>query len=360
MNIQGAFRDVSQSIGNYCYAAQQATLSVVFKFKELRNDPDFFQKVCQVAFASLQLIMMNYSSTVARTRLSAIFFNTAGMHDFYRIIQYPRHLLFPVNAEVINEFNVLEDLTKCLENQDVFENLGEDDEISQEDINALSNVIEKCLEDQLELMIAHNDAYRSLDEFIGQIKKRLEAQDIEGFDFSEIDLSELNETNPEYNVSAWIRLVPTLEKITNLNWAVVDALTIAWWAKEWKFLDTAKLASNIGQYRALSWVQNHSLEYWLIGLVCTGFTWKLLEAARKLRDDALTTEEKRQARWNVVTSAAEIAFFGTIFMNIIGKTQINNAYVQLLAIGAKSLGLISIATRPRHQFFQHPEAAPTA
>lgn len=349
-NIQGALRDLSQSFRNYYDSTKQAALSVEVRFKELRNDPDFSQKVCQVAFASLQLIMMQNSSTASLTRLSQAFFNTAGMHDFYRVIQYPRRWFFPVNADVIDEFAALEDLTDYLAQE--FDAEGLDNEAIEE----LRAIAQKCLEDQLILMKANNDAYRSLDELIGQLQKRLLKVESDDFDFSGIDLSNLNEENPDYYVSQWIRSVPILEKITNLNWAIVDVMTIAWWAKEWKLLDTAKLATTMGQHRAFQWVQNHNLENWLIGLVCSAFAWKLLEAVRKLRDEALTTEEKRQARWDVITSLAEITFFSAIFTNLIGKTQINNAYVQMLAIGAKSLGLLSIATRPRHKFFQQPEA----
>lgn len=364
-NISGAFRDVSQSFGNYCNTMHQNALSVGVRFKELRNDPEFFQKVCQIAYASLQLI-------ASLDAVSSIFFTTAAMHDFYRVIRYPRHWFFPVDSKAIDEFAALKDLTHYLAQEivgkaeSVFDEEEEEIELRDEVLDTLlCDIVKECLKDQLKLMEDNNDAYRSLDEFIGQLQKRLRKVESEDFNFgdfkfSELDLSGLNEANREYHVSQWIRHVPLIEKIMNINWAVVDVITVAWCAKEWNLFDTAKHAATIGQCRGFQWVQNQNLEHWLIGLVFSAYAWKLLEAVRKLRDEALTTEEKHQARWNAVASLAEMAFFGSLFTNLIGKTQINNAYVHLLAIGAKSLGLLSIATRPRHQFFQQPEAAPAA
>ena len=53
MNISETFRGIPKSFVNYCYSSQQAGMSVIIKLKELRQDTEFFQKVCQIAFAAL-------------------------------------------------------------------------------------------------------------------------------------------------------------------------------------------------------------------------------------------------------------------------------------------------------------------
>jgi len=129
--------------------------------------------------------------------------------------------------------------------------------------------------------------------------------------------------------------------------------------QEWKLLDTAKWAERIGHVQGFHWIKSLSFETLVIGLVCTGFTLKLYEAVRKLYDEALTKEERDQARWNIVTSAAEITFYGAIYMNRIGQSAIQPSTIHWLAIFAKSLGLICIASRPARRFFE-PKVAPAA
>jgi hypothetical protein len=397
MNIQGAFRDLSESFKSYSDTTQQATAAVVLKFRELRSDPDFYQKTCQVAFASLQLIIMHYPGAASLSRLSFVL-QTYGMHDFYRFIQQPRHWFFPINSEAINEFVVLDDLAAFIYQQSRPVELEEividevmfddethgkeivdveedevimDEEIDIEEIDKLKALLKPVLKAQLELMASKNDAYRNLDEFKEVIKKRLrkiDEQKFEEYDFAKIniehvtecDLSDLNEHNRNYHVSQWIRHVPLLERIMNLNWAIVDIGCVGLYLQGWHLLDTAKCSDRIGEVAVFQWVKNYQLDTWVIGLVCTGFAWKFLESVRKLSDDALTPQERRQARWNAVTSLAEVTLYSTIFANHIGKTQFNNAYLQWLAIASKSLGLLSIVTRPKHEFFQRPEVAPAA
>ncbi len=360
MSIQGAFNDLSQFIGNYGYTTQQAALSVVLELKELRSNPDVYQKIGQIAYASLQLMIESYASAAPFARLSSLISSAVGMHDFYRVVQYPRHWFFPVTADVINEFTLREDIVLTLA-----EKIGMLDLnglIIDEDLYVkLEEIVQFCVNDQLERMASQDDAYRNLNEFITQLQQRLKEVKSIDFDFTDIDLFDVNDLkHSQYDTSEWFRSIPTVEKIMNINWAVVDSLAAAWWFKEWNVLDTAKLAETIGQYSPFQWVKNQELEHGLLGLICTGCAWNVLESVRLLRDEALTTEQIRKARWNVVTSVADFAFFGTIFTNTIGKTQVSHFNVNLLALCARTLGLISIVTRPRHKFFQIPEDASAA
>ncbi len=399
MDIQGAFQGVAQSFKHYCHTTQQATMSNMLKIKDLRNNPEFFQKVCQVAFAILQLIIINNPGAAVLSRFSFAL-ATAGMHDFYRFLQQPRQWFFPVNAQVIDENLVLEDMARFIYRKLVFlsdveiepiididgiENGRDEIDIDHErekineqfdgaydvDFLSLRQLLRDCLKAQLKKMDENNDAYRSLDEFKDVVYRRLiemKKADFNEYDFDRIthhdlkmvDLSDLNKKNQDYHVAQWIRHVPLAERILSLNWMIVDVGCVGLYLQGWKLIDTAKWAEQIGQYPAFQWVKNHHLEKWVVGLVCTAFSWKLFEAARKLYDENLTVQQKRNARWDVVTSTAELTLFTAIFLNQIGKTHFNHAYLQWLAIGAKSLGLLNIITRPEPEFFQKPEAAPAA
>ena len=348
MNIQEALNGINQTVRNYAYETKQAGMSVVLKVKDFRNDPEFFQKVCQVAFASLQLIILRYPGAAPLTRFGIVL-QTANMHDFYGFIKQPRHFFFPISADSIDENELLESLTDVL----LFDpaELENFDEIDENQREELRGVIYNCLKAQLEEMKANNDAYRSVDEFKSVLQKRLRAIQNNNYDFAGVDLS---------HVKVTLHHTPLLERIMNLNWAVVDMGCVCLYLKGWNLLDTAKWADRIGQYPGFQWVKNQHLDRWVVGLVFTAFAWKLLEATRKLQDEALTREERIKARWNVVTSSAELILWGTTFLKLTEKIQINSSYLYCLAIFAKSLGLLSIALRPRHQFFQQPEVAPAA
>lgn len=352
MNIQEVFRDCYVSVKNCCYRADQFTMSAILKAKALRNNPDFFQKTCQIAFSSLQLLFNYHPERKNSLARLSIVLLTANMHDFFRFIQQPRQWFYPVNVEAINEDAVLEDLTLYL-----YHHRFGSEPIHQhtQQYLELMEIVKNCLSDQLNQMIANDDSYRNLNEFIQVLQKRLRTKD---YDFSGINLNDLQAPNSVYDISKWVKHVPLLKRIENINWSIVDLGCAGLFLQEWHLLDTAKWANRIGQYSALQWVKEQRLDNWVTGLVCTGFFWKFLESVRKLNDEVLTMQEKREAHWSAVTSLADLIFFGAIYLNLSGKTRFNNVYMQCFAIVARSLGLLSIITRPKHQFFQQVEFLP--
>lgn len=351
MDITGALRNLSASFQDYCHKTQQASCSVVLELKELRNNPDFLQKVCQVAFASLQLLFVCYPASVGSLSRFSFALTTANMTDFYRLIQYPRHWFSPITVEGIDEHKALEDITNFL-----YEELKCSTEDEREN---LRKAVQKCLTEQLMQMTKYNDAYRNIEEFVSIIEKRLREENGENYAFAKdyfanVDLSNLNKANPNYQVANWVRKTSLIQRIMDINWTLVDIGCVGLYFQGWKLWDTAKWADRIGQYSAFQWVKNQRLDIWVVGLVFSGFAIKLFESVRKLRDETLTPQAKRQARWDVATSLAEAVFFGAIYTNLIGRTLFNNVYLQCLAIVAKSLGLLSIATKPKPKFFQQP------
>jgi hypothetical protein len=382
MGIRTAFSGIYQSASQYWYDSQQATMAVISKLPELRNNPEFFQKVCQVAFNAIQLVIIHCPTAASLSRFSFAL-TTANMHDFYCFLKQPRQWFFPITAEGIDENETLESLTNELYLQFhngnflCFNPMFFDNAKYQE----LKTIAANCLKAQLGQMREKDDAYRNIDEFKGVLQRRLLATpDTPYYSRAVADHLRLPTNTPNWEITLnqlvatesanlkmdfkflkiSIRHTPLIERITNWNWAIVDIGCVGLYLQGWKLLDTAKWAARVGQYQGLQWVKNQHLDQWVIGLVCTGFAWKLLEAVRKLADEAMTKEERTIARWNVITSSAELVLWGSVFLNLIQKTQISNTYIYSFGIFAKSLGLLSIAARPKHEFFQNPVASAAA
>ncbi len=377
MNIQDALRGVGRSCADYCYNSQQAAMAVATQLKVFRNDPELFQKTCQIANYCLQLAILHNPALNSLSRFSFAL-QTANMHDFYSFLKQPRQWFCPVSARAIDEHAVLESMTDVLYSQ-VHPDILTDDEIinesDDEDIDRASkkneaDVLEEkedlrkvarlCLQEQLEQMDKSDDAYRSVDDFRKVLEKRLTSAQfkvrMQNFnvkhpnDFKTFNLDDLKDIKLE-DVEVPLRHTPLLERMTNYTWTVVDIGCVGLYMQGWKLLDTAKWANRIGSYQAFQWVKSQHLDQWVVGLVCAGFAWKFLEAVRKLQDDALTAQERSQAKWDRITSVAEIVLWGSVLLNLMDKTRIDNTYIYCFGIFAKSLGAISIAARSKHKFF---------
>ena len=217
--------------------------------------------------------------------------------------------------------------------------------LQQGDDIILRDLLTECIAEQLTQMNSYGDAYRNFDEFKEVLQKRMNALPRTNFDLSKIDLKALD-------LPKWLRHTPLLERTLNFFWGVVDVGCFGLFFQGWGLWEPAKLAATIGKIPLFQWVKNQSLEKWVVGLVLSAFVLKFVESARKLADDKLTPQGRTQARWNIVTSFAESILYSTIYLNIMGKTRINNVFILSFAIFAKSLGLLSIALRPKREFFQ--------
>lgn len=330
---------IPEPIRGIAYQSGQNAAALLLKVKDLRNDVEFFEKVGQAASYCIQLLMLNYPGTSMSKLELAL--QTVLLHDAYSFLKKPREWIYPVSAEMIEENEILASLTEVLQ-----------DQIDPNHLNVpgVQTLAEECLEHRLGSMRRSGDAYKSVDAFKEVLKRQIQETDDPNFDLSTVDLTDLDVP---------LRHVPILERVTNWNWAIVDLGCVGLFLHEWKLLDTAKWAENIGQVPGFQWTRSQSLETWVVALVCTGFTLRLVEAARKLQDEALTEEETRAARWQIVTSIFEFSFYGAIYLNRIGKSSIQHSTIQWLGIVAKAFGLVYIASRPAHQFFQ-PYVAPAA
>src|SRR4029078_10837745 len=75
--------------------------SVCIRLNLLRNDPDFFQKICQVVCAAL-LIKMTHDPQPSPLSSFAHVFSTVNMQDIYRLFKLPQTFLFPISINRID------------------------------------------------------------------------------------------------------------------------------------------------------------------------------------------------------------------------------------------------------------------
>ena len=341
------------------------------RLSALRHDPDFFQKVFQVAFAFTRLVIEHNPHKSASLSRLAFVLSTANMTDFYRILETPRRWFFPINVSSVDENKTLDSLTEVLcqhygvafqRNNGVIVNVGDPN---------LVTIARYCLETHLEDMADKKIAYCNTDELKGVLQKHILMW---GGGTIQIDnngkVIKPGAVNPivaanypvvGLNLNALkvhLRHTPLLERVTNVLWNIVDVGCIGLYLQGWNLIDTAKWAERIGKYEAFTWVKKHELETYVRVFVCGAFLAKLVEAARKLRNDALTPQERNNARNDVIVCIAELIFNGSGYLNHAGYMKISHTFIELSAIVAKFLGVWFIATKPGHEFFQ--QAAPAA
>jgi hypothetical protein len=194
-------------------------------------------------------------------------------------------------------------------------------------------------------MAKKNFCYRNVNVFKDVLINRLKTEGI---------IEELNCDDAE----KWIHPRSLLNKIISIVWTVVNTGCVISALKEWKLLDTAKLAGQIGQIPLFCWVKKQSLGHWIVGLVLTGFSLQVVEAGLKLilpSQNPLKKEEKQEAYWSVYSSLGETILFGSIFLNMIGQTQIEKRTIDYFRIGAKLVGIYKILSTPPRQYFQAAE-----
>lgn len=335
---------ISGTLRGYADSAAQKTITFVKECSNFRNNTDFFEKVGQVAFAALQLVMM----IPGYTYLSRLSFSlsTVVMHDFYNFFKQPAKWMYPCTSDKIIEFETLTSLTAALQQQlDPAGTHG----------NAVADLAKKQLEFRLKTMLEKGDAYASEDVFKDVLQRQIrETNPVinpSPFNLKDVDLK-------DFKVS--LRNVSFIERLSSWVWIAVDVGTIGYFFQKWQLLDTAKWAERIGKVPGFQWVPTNSFDTWVVGGICTGFGLKLVEASRKLFDEKMTGQERRQAKCDVITSIFESIYWGSMFMSRIGQCIIKDATLQWLAIAAKTLGLVSIIINSeRHVFFQQ-QTAPAA
>ena len=351
-DFQASFQTFKEALIYYYQNPLEAYEGCARKLSEWRYNPEFFQKICQVAAAALLLKITRDPHPSPLSKLSHVF-STVNMHGLLNFFKKPRDFFFPITLQRIDEYALLNALTLVL--CDHFGASYETDPsgnvIAVEDDNIVI-FARAGLEKQFSVMLETGDAYRSAEEFKTVLQNRLRAlteihRDDHGidrsYDFTTLELSQLQ-----------IPLTSSsfIAKLESTDWLLVDCGCLLLYLRGWGLIDTAKWADSMGSYKVFGWVKHQLLEGWVRTAVCCGISLRLCEATRELWSVALTDQERRKARWRVVGSLFALAANGAGLLNCIGRRVINDRSYLFLTIVSHGIGLVEIMTRPKHQFFE--------
>ena len=294
---------------------------------QLRTNPGIYQKIAYLSVSILELNILNYPSAARFGRLARVFSMSANVQDAYSIFKYPSSWRF-IDADMIDEKQLKEDCQI---------------EISKSHPNCFDKV-EKIINVLLETIRQNPDQNKKAIKLtLANFKSKLEEMISE-------EISQANQASNQaasgnfkfsssLNENKWLHQPSLAERIIGLNWSAVDCVCVAWWFHEWKFIDAKKFAASMGQLTVFQAVKGEILDNWLIGLICTGCAFELLEDSRKLCFDTLRPEERQKALGSVFSNGASLVFYSVVFSNMIGQTAIAASYVHTLAVCSRSIGL---------------------
>lgn len=304
------FRDLNRNLGN----------------------PDFFQKVCQVAFSAIQAYSL-YVGRAVLGKLDMALVNVSSMHNFLGFFKLPYNWVYPISTKVVDEYQVLNSLRPILQQQ---LNLNENEATEK-----ATAVIKK----QLEYMVEGDVAYRN----IGEMKKDL------GKLLPNVNLNKL-----EIKLQS-----PTLlARISKISFNFVDIGCFPLYLDIWnisvmngvrKLADVAGLgaqAQALGQTKAFQWLGKQDLGDWLWSLCCVGYAADLITALQKLiGKKALTDADQRERAFETaVTTFAELVWCSA------NLARLNETILVFLTIVTKSIGIVSIIYKKEDEFFARESA----
>lgn len=344
MNILGGIRAIPQTFLDVISESKRSGMRVVLKLDDFRKDPDFFQKTFLAAAAVINLIISQSPAAASLSKLSFVL-KTVNMHDAWAVTKVTRRILFEnITPRTIDDNAVAESLTTIIENH-----LYPDGGVARAEHDRIKEEIAKvCLRREFEDFedTAGCVSYRDRDEFRNVLQNKW-VRSVNGL--HRISLKDLEVKLLPVSWTAWAN---------DITWMFCDIGCAGLYLQEWNLVDTAKIAERIGGV-----AKTISLEAGVYFMLSTGFALRFCEAVNKLRSGTWTVAERNQAKWDAITSIFEFTLYGASYLNAVGHLAIKNTSLLWLTVIAKSVGLISIAVKPKHQFFMErtlPKAAAAA
>lgn len=324
------------------------------------SDSQVLKKTGQVFASTLALVFtLDPTKQKSLLRLTNVVLSI-NLIDGFHFLKLPQALFLSITADSINEFTVTDALTHMLlrrshPNESV-------DKIPENVKNRVYLFAQGIVKAQLNAMSENEeDACSSIGQFQERLMMRLRKTPPPQFD--KIDLKGLPTQDFKDSVqilgleNSLLRPARLLDRIAAVIWVTVDIGSVFCYLKDWKLLDTAKLAMNMGQCSVLSFIKEMDLELFVLGSVFVGYTLDVIESIRKLHDErvSLSPQQKMQAYRTIVTSSLEAILFAGIYVYTkTGGVAINPCYLQVFAIISRLVGIAAALTRPQHEFFQKP------
>jgi len=302
------------------HSSVQHVRSGLEALNQLYKDPEFFQRICQVAIVIFQGISW-YRDKVHFPKW-CILLDAANFNDFYDVIELPYTLLHTYGPDRIDTNALLDNLEKIVIRQCLYG-------ITQEQKAAIRERLRSAIQSFHEDLEENDVAFSTPKEYKNSLQEWLK-QDPSICHLHSIDLTHLE-----------VALTPTplVKKLSTLNNAIANIGCVLYFLQEWQVVDLASKAASLGQFPLLSWLQRVSLEKVIYGSLSLYYLCEFLDAWRILRMTTPSPEAARNAKWDRVTAAAEFVFNFAAFRGADPRIVLSFMFI------AKMLGLVSITDR---------------
>lgn len=318
------------SIG-YC---RKVCLETFFTLSEVRKDPEAFQKICLVALSAIRAINFHCHTNFFPQLVKVL--DAAPVFDFYGSLRILHYFFHPYCLERFDEDDILQQVEQILCKK---WGIKKGDKEQQEKVHLFAK---KQLTAFLEMIYGERGGFRNEKDVKNVLKrffiKSFQSSPIVNCEISKIDFSDLNIN---------LKPISSLQRGVVYSLMCADVLCVPDFLQGWGLIDLAPYAAKIGECRFFSSIVNQPLGDYIWAGLLSGFFFQSLEAAQVLYQDHLTPEEKREAQWKLIYSAAECLY------SISNLSRQDPWVINSFALFAKSLGLVVFLAESRAVFFEN-------
>lgn len=299
------------------------------KLQELRKNPETLQKICQLAYSSIEALNIYYEG-VFLPKVHSALVNVSKMHNFFGFIKIPYTWFYAVKVENLNSYKLAASIKKSLTR------MGVESTTAQREA-------EKFVFAQLKQMVKEDRYYKNFDLFKEDLEERIRKDE----KYSTLVLGD--------DLIRAFHSLSLLETVSHICFTALDLVCVPFFLHEWDLLNPVKgavsaavdwvglgsIAKGMGEIRIFQWAGQYSLGDWVTGLCCAGLGVQFVEAARELHDENLTPKEKLNTQWKLAAAGTEFVY------NVASLLQASQVTLIALAIIAKTIGILRfVAQKP--------------
>jgi hypothetical protein len=342
MFIKNGINSLNANICDYYHNSVDYIGSAAHSWKDLRNDISFSQKMSILQKACIEFFneirgtnqLIKLAAKLDATFVTDIWDPVKAVHEWFK----------PYNSNSVHANELLDKLVAAytshcnLEGDSVVELKG-----------TLKLGLEKFLNDLNNPGpdTGRQFGYWTSSKFLTVLQDHLSKVIVENPSEVKFDLAEAVGDIP-------LKYIPWSLWIANRIFNYVGIMTVVYYSKEWDFIDTGRLAANIGKLPILSWVKDIEFSKGFKIAILTGYAALLADAGSKLyksiykpQDPSLGPVAKQNAPWDVAYNALECAFYA---IGVVGIFKSSPTWIILSVFAAKLTGCLGSVNKKSDHF----------
>jgi hypothetical protein len=320
-----------------CYEfTKQNFLGAVVQLGKIWHNREAFQTKCILALEIIRGINLHCHTHYFPYLIRVL--DTAPGFDFYGCLRLLRYFLCPYTAERLDEYAILDQLEGIL--CELGGHLGMLDAQGKKRDPLIRQFAQEQLTAFLEIMTEEDLAFRTPEEVKTLLHHWFEEAlkaDLKG----NCDPHRLN----LQNLNIVLKNASWAEVMVNYTFILVDIACVPAFLQEWKLIDLAPYANEIGRFPLFSWIAHQSLDIGIWKFMTMGFLFQFLDAAYALWKESSSPEKTKNIKCLLIASLAECLYSLSMTSNY------DRRLVNGLAIIAKSLGLFTFLIASKPTFF---------